>query len=194
MSRRTRRPATNGPMSLIRLNKLLAERGVGARRKCDAFIQSGEVRVDGKVVTEPGTKVDPTGQRVTFRGRPLAAAPAPIYLMLNKPGGVITTLHDPEGRRTIQEFVPPRPRLFPVGRLDAGTTGLLILTNDGALAHRLMHPRHGVVKVYRLTLAEHPSEQQIRRLEEGVRLPDGGLSAPAQARIRGRRGDNVILD
>src|SRR5262249_1286095 len=157
-------------------------------------IQSGEVRVDGKVVVEPGTMVDPARQRVTFRGRPLAAAPAPVYLMLNKPGGVITTLHDPEGRRTIQEFLPPRPRFFPLGRPDAGPTGPPPPPTDGAPAPRLMHPRHGVVKVYRLPLTEQPSPEQVRRLEEGVRLPDGGLSAPAQARIRGRRGDNVILD
>jgi pseudouridine synthase len=181
-------------MSLVRLNKLLAERGVGARRKCDALIRAGEVRVDGVVTTEPGTRVDPAVQRVTWRGKALPKAPGLVYYMLNKPGGVITTLHDPEGRRSVDQLLPRGPRLFPVGRLDTGTTGLLLVTNDGPLAHRLMHPRYGVVKVYRLSLAEPPRPDQVRRLEEGAPLPGGRSAAPARVRLRGRRGQHYVVD
>src|SRR5207237_5060290 len=143
-----------------RLNKLLAERGLGARRKCDALIQDGHVRVNGTIVREPGTQVEPERDRVQVDGRPLPRAAEPRYFVLNKPVGVITTLEDPEGRRTVREFLPPGGRLFPVGRLDADTSGLLMLTNDGELAHRLMHPRYGVEKVYRVWLDRAPSPGQ----------------------------------
>ena len=103
----------------VRLNKLLAQRGLGARRKCDELIQRGAVQVNGVVVREPGTQVEPERDRVVVNGRPLPAAAPLRYFALNKPVGVITTLHDPEGRRTIAEFLPPGPRLYPVGRLDA---------------------------------------------------------------------------
>ena len=124
----------------VRLNKLLAQRGVGARRKCDELIKEGAVKVNGRVVLEPGLQIEPERDRVLVRDRPLAGAATLRYYVLNKPVGIITTLDDPEGRRTIREFLPPGARLFPVGRLDADTSGLLILTNDGELAHHLMHP------------------------------------------------------
>ena len=127
----------------LRLNKLLAQRGVGARRKCDALIQQGRVRGNGRVVLEPGTRVEPDRDRVEVSGRPLPPPAALRYYALHKPVGVISTLDDPEGRRTIRDLLPPGSRLFPVGRLDADTSGLLLLTNDGELAHRLMHPRYG---------------------------------------------------
>jgi len=167
----------------IRLNKLLARRGVGARRKCDQLIQQGVVRVNGRVVREPGEQVEPERDRITVDGRPLAAAAAPRYYVLNKPVGVITTLEDPEGRRTIRDLMPPGPRLFPVGRLDADTSGLLILTNDGELAHRLMHPRYGVYKTYRVRLDRAPGESALRRLQEGVEFEPGVRSSPARVRV-----------
>ena len=167
----------------IRLNKLLARRGLGARRKCDALIQSGVVRVNGEVVTEPGTQVEPGRDRVEVRGRPLPPPSATVYYVLHKPVGVITTLDDPEGRRTIRELMPPGPRLFPVGRLDADTSGLLVLTNDGELAHRLMHPRYGVTKTYRVRLDHPPSTGQLERLKTGVEFEPGVVSAPAQVRV-----------
>jgi 23S rRNA pseudouridine2605 synthase len=167
----------------VRLNKLLAQRGVGARRKCDLLIEQGAVRVNGDVVNEPGAQVEPERDRVTVNGRPLAGAAATRYYVLNKPVGVITTLDDPEGRRTIREFLPPGPRLFPVGRLDADTSGLLILTNDGELAHRLMHPRYGVVKTYRVRLDRAPGPEALRRLQEGVEFEPGVRSSPARVRV-----------
>ncbi|HEY6866815.1 MAG TPA: pseudouridine synthase, partial [Candidatus Eisenbacteria bacterium] len=177
----------------IRLNKLLARRGLGARRKCDALIQSGVVRVNGRVVTEPGTMVEPERDRVEVHRRPLPPAAEPRYYMLHKPVGVISTLHDPEGRRTVAELLPPGPRLFPVGRLDADTSGLLVLTNDGELAHRLMHPRYGVVKSYRVRLAAAPDPGQLRRLAEGVEFEPGIVSAPARARVVDLTPGRVVL-
>jgi pseudouridine synthase len=165
-----------------RLNKLLAERGLGARRKCDALIQEGRVRVNGEIVREPGTQVEPGRDRIEVAGRPLPV-PAPLrYFALHKPVGVITTLDDPEGRRTIRDFLPPGRRLFPVGRLDADTSGLLLLTNDGELAHHLMHPRYGVEKVYRVRVDAPPTEGQLVRLSRGVEFEPGIRSSPARVR------------
>src|SRR5439155_15146593 len=173
------------PRSLlsVRLNKLLAQRGLGARRKCDALIQSGVVRVNGVLVTEPGTQVEPGRDRVLVRGRPLPEPAAPRYYALHKPVGVITTLHDPEGRRTVRELLPPGRRLFPIGRLDADTSGLLLLTDDGDLAHHLMHPRYGVEKVYRAWIDRLPDPHQLARLRRGVEFEPGVVSAPARVRV-----------
>jgi 23S rRNA pseudouridine2605 synthase len=181
----------------MRLNKLLAERAGIARRKCDAAILDGEVTVDGAVVTTPGIDVDPAASRVTLRGRPLEqAAPRAIHLLFNKPLGVLVTWSDPQGRRTVRDYVPPgMPRLFAVGRLDSETTGLLVLTNDGALAHRLAHPRYEVPKRYRITLERPPTAAQLRHLEEGVDLGDGERSSPARAiRIAPNVVDLVIAE
>ncbi|HEY2954904.1 MAG TPA: pseudouridine synthase [Candidatus Eisenbacteria bacterium] len=177
----------------VRLNKLLAQRGIGARRKCDALIQSGAVRVNGAVVLEPGTAVEPERDRVEVRGRPLPPQEAHAYYALHKPVGVISTLSDPEGRRTLRDFHPPGPRLFPVGRLDADTSGLLILTNDGELAHRLMHPRYGVSKLYRVHVDRAPSPEMLRRLSEGIQFEPGVFSSPARVRVREETaGESVI--
>jgi 23S rRNA pseudouridine2605 synthase len=145
------------------------------------------VRVNGRVVREPGTQVDPGKDEVRVHGRPLPGAPRLVYLMLHKPVGVLTTLDDPEGRRTVRQFVPPGPRLFPVGRLDADTSGLLLLTNDGELAHKLMHPRYGVSKVYRVRLGAPPAADQVRRLREGVAIEPGQVTSPAEVRVRNAR-------
>lgn len=171
-------------MSTIRLNKLLATRGIGARRKCDLLIESGVVRVNGEVVTAPGARVVEGRDRITVSGRPLPELSAHRYLMLHKPVGVITTLHDPEGRRNIADLIPREGRLYPVGRLDADTSGLLIITNDGALAHHLMHPRYGLTKFYRVLLAREPNDQQLARLAAGVEFEPGVRSAPARVRRR----------
>ncbi len=178
----------------IRLNKLLAQRGIGARRKCDLLIQSGVVRVNGEVVTAPGARVMPELDRVTVRGRPLPAAPARRYLALHKPVGVISTLSDPEGRRTLRDLIPPGQRLFPVGRLDADTSGLLIVTNDGALAHHLMHPRYGVAKHYRVLLDRPPDGGQLRLLREGVEFEPGVVSAPARVRARDATARGGVIE
>ena len=158
-------------------------RGIGSRRACDALIQSGAVRVNGVVVDEPGRRVEPERDQVQVRGKPLPGRSALRYYMIHKPVGMITTLSDPEGRRTVRELLPPGPRLFPVGRLDADTSGLLLVTNDGELAHKLMHPRYGVDKRYRVLLDRLPSSEQMARLRSGVMLDPGERSAPAEVRI-----------
>jgi 23S rRNA pseudouridine2605 synthase len=172
------------PPRRTRLNKLLAERIGLARRKCDEAILAGEVAIDGETVIAPGVAVDPTKQRVTWRGRPIPRAPAFHYLALHKPLGVLVTWDDPQGRTTIRSYVPRGlPRLFAVGRLDADTSGLLLLMNDGDLAHRLAHPRYEVPKTYRLTLAGPPQERQLQALRAGVRLDDGDVTSPARAEL-----------
>jgi len=178
----------------IRLNKLLASRGIGARRKCDALIQAGSVRVNGTVVKEPGTHVMPDRDRVEVHGRPIPGRAALRYVMIHKPVGVITTLDDPEGRPTVRTLLPPGPRLFPVGRLDAETSGLIIATNDGELAHHLMHPRYGVRKLYRVRLDRPPDGAQIRRLREGVEFEPRTVSAPCEVRVRNARPERAEIE
>lgn len=172
----------------VRLNKLLAERGIAARRKCDVLIKTGEVRVDGEVVREPGTQVDPARQRVTVSGHALAGERPDAYYALHKPVGVLTTMLDPGGRPTVKSYLPEGgPRLFPVGRLDGDTSGLLLLTSDGDLAHRLMHPRYEIPKTYHLTLAEPPSARALAQLGMGVEFAPGEKSRPARVEVIARR-------
>jgi len=178
----------------VRLNKLLASRGIGARRKCDALIQAGKVRVNGEVVTEPGRAIEPQRDRIEVEGRPLPG-PAPArYYMLHKPVGVISTLSDPEGRRSLRDLLPPGPRLFPVGRLDADTSGLLLLTNDGELAHHLMHPRYGVAKRYRVHVDRAPNERELARLQNGVEFEPGIVSSPAQVWLRDSDSGEAVIE
>jgi len=178
----------------LRLNKLLAERAGLARRKCDAAILAGEVTIDGEVVITPGVDVDPSEHAVALRGIVLAGAPSQIHLMLHKPVGVLVTWSDPRGRPTVASYVPKgMPRLFAVGRLDYDTSGLLVLTNDGPLAHRLAHPRYEVTKRYRITLERLPSAVQTRWLEEGVDLGEGEFSSPARVYPAGARAIDLVI-
>jgi 23S rRNA pseudouridine2605 synthase len=162
----------------VRLNAYLARAGVASRRRADELIKAGRVLVNGE-----------TGQLNTFVGRNdevevdgRAVAPQRLaYLLLHKPPGVVTTARDPHGRPTVIELVPAEPRVIPVGRLDADTTGALLLTNDGDLAHRLAHPRYEVEKVYEAEVDGRPGEDALRRLREGVILDDGATS-PARVR------------
>jgi pseudouridine synthase len=165
----------------VRLNKLLAERVGLARRKCDEAIAAGQVVIDGVRVVTPGLVLDPDAHVITFRGTPLPGAPAFHHLVFHKPLGVLVTWRDPRGRPTVRDFVPPGlPRLFAVGRLDADPRGLLILTNDGPLAHRLAHPRYEVAKTYRLLVDAVPTSAQLAALRRGVDLGDGERSGPAR--------------
>jgi 23S rRNA pseudouridine2605 synthase len=168
----------------MRLNAFLARAGVASRRRADELIRDGRVLVNGVpgelntvVVKRDVVVVD--GERV---------APQPLaYVLLNKPAGVVTTARDPHGRRTVVDLVPSEPRVVPVGRLDADTTGALLLTNDGDLAHRLAHPRYGVPKVYEADVEGSPSQDDVARLRGGVDLEDGH-TAPAEVRVlRGGR-------
>jgi 23S rRNA pseudouridine2605 synthase len=173
---------------------LLAVRGVGSRRACDALIEAGSVRVNGAVVREPGRRVEPERDQVVVRGRPLPGRSALRYFVIHKPVGMITTLHDPEGRPTVRQLLPPGPRLFPVGRLDADTSGLLLVTNDGELAHKLMHPSYGVEKRYKVLLDRIPDSRQLARMREGVTLEPGVRSGPADVRLSRAHADRPTLD
>jgi 23S rRNA pseudouridine2605 synthase len=159
---------------LVRLQKLLATSGVASRRKCEELMLAGEVEVDGEVVTRLGTKVDPSTAVIRVSGQRLPPASPNVYLVLNKPRGVVSTMSDPQGRRTLGDLVADRPeRLFHVGRLDAETEGLLLLTNDGELANRLAHPSHGVLKTYLATVEGRVKPGVGVRLRAGVDLDDG---------------------
>ena len=165
----------------MRLNAYLARAGLASRRGADKLIKAGRVRVNG----EPGQLNTFVGasDRVEVDGREVAAQRL-AHLLLHKPAGVVTTARDPQGRRTVVDLVPSEPRVVPVGRLDADTTGALLLTNDGPLAHRLAHPRYGVEKVYEAEVEGDPGEAALRALREGVELDDG-RTAPAGARRLG---------
>jgi 23S rRNA pseudouridine2605 synthase len=156
-------------MAEMRLHKFLAHAGVASRRASEDLIRAGRVTVDGQVVTDMGVRIDPATARVTVDGRPVQAAERLVYLALNKPRGYVTTAgEDPFGRPTVMELVPRRERVYPVGRLDADTEGLLILTNDGELAHRMMHPRYYVQKEYIAKVRGVPDQAALRQLREGV--------------------------
>ena len=162
----------------MRLNAYLARAGVASRRGADELIKAGRVRVNGEpgqlnTFVESRDRVEVDGRRVELQRL--------TYILLNKPAGVVTTARDPQRRRTVVELVPRGTRVVPVGRLDADTTGALLLTNDGPLAHRLAHPRYGVEKVYEVDVEGDPRAEVLRRLREGVELDDG-VTAPARAR------------
>jgi 23S rRNA pseudouridine2605 synthase len=158
----------------IRLQKLISQAGITSRRKAEALITDGCVTVNGRIVTELGTKADPERDHVKVNGKLLHVQAPSVYLMLNKPDGIITTLDDPEGRPTVMNLVRNvKGRLYPVGRLDYHTEGLLLMTNDGALAHALMHPSSGVMKRYHVKIKGVVEDDQIARLSRGVKLGDG---------------------
>lgn len=158
----------------VRLQKVLAGAGLGSRRACEELIAAGRVSVDGQVVRELGVRVDPVRAVVHVDGLRLQLDPTLVTVALHKPVGVVSTMHDPHGRPTLEAYVADRPeRLFHVGRLDAETSGLLLLTNDGELAHRLMHPSYEVPKRYVATVEGRVERGLGRRLKEGVELSDG---------------------
>jgi 23S rRNA pseudouridine2605 synthase len=161
-----------------RLQKVLAGAGVGSRRHCEELIAAGRVEVNGERAVL-GRRVDPDRDRVSVDGVNVSVAPGMVYYLLNKPPGVVTTARDPQGRTTVTDLVPAEPRVFPAGRLDADSEGLILLTNDGNLAYRLTHPKHGVRKEYLVHVEGDPKPAALRRLREGVELDDG-LTAPAQ--------------
>jgi 23S rRNA pseudouridine2605 synthase len=175
-----------------RLQKVLARAGFGSRRAAEELISAGRVEVDGEVAAL-GRRVDPERERITVDGIPVVVRADVVYYLLNKPARVVTTARDPEGRPTVLELVPLEPRVFPVGRLDYETEGLLVLTNDGELAQLLSHPSHAVEKAYLAEVEGVPSRAVLRRLREGVDLDDG-RTAPARARIVQTHGDSAALE
>jgi pseudouridine synthase len=167
----------------VRLQKILSAAGVASRRAAERFIVDGRVSVNGTVVTELGARADPEQDEIRVDGRRIAA-PRRIYLLLNKPRGYVTTRFDPQGRPTVLDLVPgPREYIYPVGRLDYDSEGLLLLTNDGDLAARLMHPRHHVDRVYEAQVRGVPDERDLQRLSRGIVI-DGRRTAPATVRMR----------
>ncbi|CAI9415232.1 pseudouridine synthase [Nocardioides sp. T2.26MG-1] len=167
----------------VRLQKLLAQSGVASRRKCEELMLEGLVEVDGEVVTRLGTKVDPRTAVIRVDGKRLPPVSELVYLVLNKPRGVVSTMSDPEGRRTLSDLVADRPeRLFHVGRLDTDTSGLLLLTNDGDFAHRMAHPSYEVDKTYVAEVEGEVFRRTIKQLLEGVTLDDGPVTV-SKARI-----------
>jgi 23S rRNA pseudouridine2605 synthase len=171
----------------LRLQKILAERGVGSRRACEALIAAGRVQVNGEVA-DLGRRVNASTDRVTVDGVPVSVQPGLVYYLLNKPAGVVSTATDPYGRPAVTGLVPAQPRVYPVGRLDADSEGLLLLTNDGDLTYRLTHPSFGVEKEYLVVVDGTPKPGELRRLREGVDLDDGRTAAARVARV----GDNGL--
>ncbi|CAJ1314508.1 pseudouridine synthase [Paenibacillus sp. PK4536] len=163
-----------------RLQKILAQAGIASRRKCEELIVAGKVTLNGEVVTELGTKADPTVDEIIVNGRSIAAEKK-VYIMFNKPKGVITSASDPEGRKIVGDYLKGvRERVYPVGRLDYDSEGLLILTNDGELANRLTHPRHHVPKTYHVTVEGVPHGTALEKFRQGIQLEDG-MTQPAEA-------------
>jgi 23S rRNA pseudouridine2605 synthase len=161
-----------------RLQKILARAGLGSRRHCEELIERGSVTINGTVATL-GDKADAETDHIAVDGVRIGTQPGLVYYLLNKPTGVVTTAADTHGRPIVTELVPAEPRVFPIGRLDQDTEGLLLLTNDGDLAQRLAHPRFGVEKEYLVEVDGYPTRGELRRLREGIELDDG-LTAPAK--------------
>lgn len=178
----------------IRLQKVIAEAGLASRRKAEEMIAAGRVTVNGQVVREMGTKVDPQHDHVKVDGRHLKPAAPDAFLMLNKPKGVLSTLSDPAGRPTVKDLLPGVGlRVFPVGRLDFDSEGLMLLTNDGEITQALLHPRYHVPKTYEIKVKGMLGPEEIAALERGVQLEDG-LTAPAHVKKLGKAVENSWLE
>jgi len=179
---------------LIRLQKLLAQSGVGSRRKCEELMLDGLVEVDGEVVTRLGTKVDPRTAVIRVDGKRLPPVSDFVYLVLNKPTGVVSTMSDPEGRRCLADVVSDRPeRLFHVGRLDTDTSGLILLTNDGDFAHKMAHPSFEIEKTYVAEVEGELFRRIVKQLREGVTLEDGPVTV-SRARIVEAYSEKSIIE
>ncbi|TPG73390.1 rRNA pseudouridine synthase [Brevibacillus laterosporus] len=165
-----------------RLQKVLAQAGVASRRSCEELIKQGRVKVNGQVITELGTKVNASVDQILVDNKSIAQEEH-VYVLLHKPTGVITSMSDPEGRKTVRDLIKQIPqRVYPVGRLDFDTSGLLIMTNDGELANRLAHPSFEMDKVYRAWVKGIPTSESVLRLAKGIKLEDG-MTSPGKAKI-----------
>ncbi len=176
----------------IRLQKHLAECGIASRRKAEELIEMGKVKVNGHIATI-GTKVDPKRDKVTVRGKAVVANTTKMYIMLHKPRGFVTTMSDEKGRKCVTDLVKDAPvRLFPVGRLDMNSEGLLIMTNDGEFANKLTHPSYHVNKTYRVTVKGDANDEKIIKLKEGIVL-DGEKTLPCDCFVAERKPDRTVL-
>lgn len=185
------KPETNKGDNLMRLNKYIAHAGISSRREADNLIEAGLVTVNGKVVTEMGYKVQPD-DKVTFNGSEIKSEKK-VYILLNKPKGFITTVDDPKARKTVMELVANSgpERIYPVGRLDRQTTGLLLFTNDGDLAKKLTHPSNGATKMYEVTLDKNLSKTDYIDIENGLTLEDGPIKVDKISYIEGKSRNHV---
>jgi 23S rRNA pseudouridine2605 synthase len=178
---------------MVRLQKVLAEAGVASRRHSEAIILEGRVSVDGQTVTELGLKVDPSIQKIQVDGQPIHAE-RKVYYLVNKPVGFLSTNDDPAGRERVIDLLPKtRERLYPVGRLDEASQGLMLVTNDGPLANKLLHPRYGVPKVYRVQVAGHPEREALDTLRTGQEFSDGKFHVEA-FKVMKTQGDSTFLE
>jgi 23S rRNA pseudouridine2605 synthase len=175
-----------------RLQKIMAKAGLGSRRAAEELIAAGRVRVNGNVANL-GMKADPARDKIEVDGRPVAAPENLVYIALYKPRGVITAAESPEGRPTVRDLVPLPGHLYPVGRLDIDSEGLILLTNDGELANRLTHPRYGHEKEYKVLVAARPDEEQLATWRRGVVLEDGTRTLPAEVRFEAAQGKGAWL-
>jgi 23S rRNA pseudouridine2605 synthase len=178
--------------NLTRLNKYIASSGFAARRKVDELIQTGRVTVNRKTVTELGTKINPEEDTVKIDGEPVKQQSKNIYILLNKPKGYITTTSDELGRPKVMDLVKIKDRVYPIGRLDYDSEGLLLLTNDGAMANKLMHPRYKVLKTYHVKVNKPIDEIKLHKLKTGVKV-EGKLTGPAIVKIIPGTGDHEII-
>lgn len=180
-------------MVLVRLHKILADAGVASRRKGEALILAGRVSVNNKIIKELGIMADPAYDRIRVDGKPLPHPAPKVYYLLYKPRGVITSLHDPEGRTTIKDLIPRiKAKIFPVGRLDYDAEGLLLLTNDGEMAMRLAHPRYRVPRTYLVKVKGVLTADEMERIEKGVMLDDGMSPAIKVNPIRRLQKNSVV--
>lgn len=181
-------------MTLERLHKFLSRAGVASRRAAEEWIRAGRISVNGQVVTEMGVRVDPARDVVKVDGRRVKAEAPPVTVMLHKPYGYISSRHDPQGRRVVMELLGEslRGRLYPVGRLDYDATGLLLLTSDGELAHRLMHPSYQMPRTYRVTVAGEVLRQSLEQLRSGIELD--GRQVAAEVAVKKREEDKTVLE
>ncbi|MCB0349585.1 MAG: rRNA pseudouridine synthase [Bdellovibrionales bacterium] len=176
--------------NLVRLNKYIASCGVASRRKADWLILDGKVRVNGKTITEVGVQVDPVRDAIVVNNKLIRAIQDNVYVMFHKPAKVVTTMNDPEGRPCISDYLDKaKIRLFPVGRLDWDSEGLLLLTNDGAFAQKVAHPKHHVAKTYMVKLDGQPTDQHLQKLTKGISIIGGKAHALAVRRMEGRGSD-----
>ena len=175
----------------MRLEKFLSESGIASRRDAKRYISDGRVSVNGERVLIPGTHIAPQRDEITFDGEPVREKPNQIYLMLNKPAGYVTTVRDERGRPTVMALVSDiSERIYPIGRLDLDTEGLLIMTNDGDFAHRILHPSHEIEKTYTAWVEGHPNRQAIQRLREGIEIEEGITAAAQVNRVERRAGQS----
>jgi len=176
-----------------RLQKYMARTGIASRRRCEQFIASGIVKVDGEIVTRPGILIDPSKTRVEINGKIVKETETKVYLILYKPRNCVTTLHDPQGRRKITDLIKDIPqRLFPVGRLDYDSEGLLLLTNDGQLTNLITHPSNHIPKTYLVWVDGNPSNEKLSMMAKGLLLSDGWTS-PARVSLHKKSKYGTVL-